>query len=76
MLLLRLSSCGGSFQIQTALESYKVTESFLPMIYSVDLIRMTISGINQARFIRYIMLINLFIILFIYLGLISSIIRS
>lgn len=46
------------------------------MIYTVDLIKMTISGINQARFIRDIRFVNLFIILFICLGLIASIIRN
>lgn len=46
------------------------------MIYKVDLIRVTISEINQARFIGDIRFINTFIILFICLRLIESIIRN
>lgn len=76
MLLLQLSSCGGTFPIQTAPEFYRAIGDFLPMTYTVDLIRMTISGINQARFIRDVRFIILFIILFICVGLIGAIIRN
>lgn len=50
LLLLQLSSCGGTFPIEAAPHLYKVIGQFMPMTYSVKLIRMILSGINTQLF--------------------------
>lgn len=44
--LLQISSAGGTFPIETAPAFYRAINSIIPMTYSVNLLRMIISGIN------------------------------
>lgn len=76
MLLLQLSSCGGTFPIQTAPAFYRIIGNYLPMTYTVDLLKMTISGINTVRFNKDIKAIIIFIIVFIVVGFIGAFVRN
>ncbi|MBL4931180.1 YhgE/Pip family protein [Clostridium paridis] len=46
--LLQLSSSGGTFPIETAPTFYKVVGHVFPMTYSINTLRMIISGINSS----------------------------
>ncbi len=45
--LLQISSAGGTFPIETAPALYRTLNNIIPMTYSVNLLRMVISGINN-----------------------------
>jgi putative membrane protein len=48
LLILQLSSCAGTFPIETAPTFYKVVSTFIPMTYTVNVVRMILSGINHS----------------------------
>jgi len=64
VLLLQLSSSGGTFPIETAPAFYGIINKVLPMTYSVDSLRMTISGINQSLLNHNMLVMVLFIVVF------------
>lgn len=45
--LLQISSAGGTFPIETAPDLYRAINNIIPMTYSVNLLRMVISGFNN-----------------------------
>lgn len=65
VLLLQLSSSGGTFPIETAPAFYRVVNIFIHMTYSVSTLRMTISGINQRVLNYNIIVMFIFITVFI-----------
>lgn len=64
VLLLQLSSSGGTFPIETAPAFYRVINKFVPMTYSVNTLRMTISGINQQVLNQNMVKLSIFIVSF------------
>lgn len=68
VLLLQLSSSGGTFPIETAPVFYRVINKIVPMTYSVSTLRMTISGINQSVLKHNILVMLIFIAIFIIGG--------
>lgn len=50
VLLLQLASSGGTFPIETAPAFYRIIGNIIPMTYSVNALRMVISGINSSEF--------------------------
>jgi putative membrane protein len=48
VLILQLASSGGTFPIETAPAFYMAVGRFIPMTYSVNTLRMVISGINTS----------------------------
>lgn len=48
LLILQLSSCAGTFPIETAPTFYRVVSTFIPMTYTVNIVRMILSGINHS----------------------------
>lgn len=48
LLILQLSSCAGTFPIETAPTFYRVVNTFIPMTYTVNIVRMILSGINHS----------------------------
>lgn len=48
LLILQLSSCAGTFPIETAPVFYRVVNTFIPMTYTVNIVRMILSGINHS----------------------------
>lgn len=64
ILLLQLSSSGGTFPIETAPVFYRVVNNIVPMTYSVSTLRMTISGINQSVLNQNMIIMFVFILAF------------
>lgn len=48
LLILQLSSCAGTFPIETAPAFYRAVNAFIPMTYTVNIVRMILSGINHS----------------------------
>lgn len=48
LLILQLSSCAGTFPIETAPAFYRAVNTFIPMTYTVNIVRMILSGINHS----------------------------
>jgi putative membrane protein len=65
--ILQLASSGGTFPIETAPKFFRIISTYFPMTYSVEGLRMIISGINYARFIKIFMILLLFMLIF-YIG--------
>lgn len=49
LLILQLTSCGGTFPIETVPKIFGVLYPFMPMTYSVGLFKQTISGIDNGE---------------------------
>lgn len=65
--ILQLASSGGTFPIETAPKFFRVISTYFPMTYSVEGLRMIISGINYSRFTKVSMILLLFMAIF-YVG--------
>lgn len=63
-LILQLASSGGTFPIETASEFFKIVNKVVPMSYSVSILRMTISGINQTVLNHNILVMLIFMVVF------------
>lgn len=64
VLLLQLASSGGTFPIETAPVFYRVVNKIIPMTYSVNNLRMTLSGINTSVFKHNMLVMLMFILIF------------
>ena len=62
VLLLQLASSGGTFPIETAPTFYQVIGKFIPMTYSVNTLRMIISGINSSLLRHNILILITFMV--------------
>lgn len=62
--LLQLSSSGGTFPIETAPQFYRVVGRFVPMTYSINTLRMIISGTNSPVLYKNIIVMLIFMVLF------------
>lgn len=52
LLIIQLSSCAGTFPIETAYPFYRIVGKFIPMTYTVNTLRMVISGINTKVYMQ------------------------
>lgn len=64
VMLLQLASSGGTFPIETAPAFYRVVNKVIPMTYSVNTLRMTLSGINSSVLNHNILIMLCFILIF------------
>lgn len=62
VLLLQLASSGGTFPIETAPVFYQAIGKFIPMTYSVNTLRMIISGINSSLLSQNIVILMIFML--------------
>ena len=62
VLLLQLASSGGTFPIETAPTFYQVIGKVIPMTYSVNTLRMIISGINSDLLSHNILILITFMV--------------
>ncbi|WP_138204990.1 YhgE/Pip domain-containing protein [Haloimpatiens lingqiaonensis] len=67
-LLLQLSSCAGTFPIETAPKFYQAIGKVLPMTYSVKMMRMIVSGMNNVLFKENVVVMIKFILVFVVFG--------
>lgn len=52
LLIVQLSSCAGTFPIETAYPFYRIVGKVIPMTYTVNALRMVISGINTKVYMQ------------------------
>ncbi len=64
-LVLQLASCGGTFPIETEPALYKAIYPFMPMTYSVDLLRESFVNINSNFLTKDVIILILISVLFI-----------
>ena len=78
LLILQLTSCGGTFPMETVPKFFQVIYPFMPMTYSVGLFKQTISGIDEGQFMYNTgILVALFVVFMILtVSLIQSILLS
>lgn len=69
ILLLQLSSSGGTFPLETAPKFYEIVGKFIPMTYSIRTLRMVISGINTPLLEENIFVMVIFMALSLSMGL-------
>lgn len=62
VLLLQLSSSGGTFPVETAPKFYGIVGKIVPMTYSINTLRMVISGINLSLLKQNISIMLIFMI--------------
>lgn len=74
--LLQISSAGGTFPIETSPAFYKAINSFIPMTYAVNVLRMVISGINSVVFKYNLMILFVFMITFLLGGFVINKIKE
>lgn len=72
LLILQLTSCGGTFPMETVPKIFHVLYPFMPMTYSVGLFREVISGADNGEVVRNIVILLLILIVFMSLTIILS----
>ncbi len=75
-LVLQLASCGGTFPIETEPTLYKIIYPFMPMTYSVDLLRESFVNINSNFLTKDILILVLIFITFTLLVVIREIYKT
>ncbi|KHD34254.1 hypothetical protein NL50_17760 [Clostridium acetobutylicum] len=68
LLILQLSACAGTFPIETAPVFYRMVNKFIPMTYTVKVIRMILSGINYSDLSHNLLILLSFIVIFLVGG--------
>jgi putative membrane protein len=74
--IIQLASCGGTFPVETAPAFYRAVNPFLPMTYSVKVLRMIISGINSTSLLNNLLALIAFMVIFLAAGFGISIIKN
>lgn len=76
LLILQLSSCAGTFPIETAPAFYRVVNTFIPMTYTVNIVRMILSGINHSGLMHNISILLTFMFTLLIGGFLIQTIRT
>lgn len=75
-LVTQLASCGGTFPIQTEPTIYQAIYPYMPMTYSVDLLRESFVSINSSLLTKDVIILLLFFIGFNGLTFLTSMLKS
>ncbi len=75
-LVMQLASCGGTFPIQTEPSIYQAIYPYMPMTYSVDLLRESFVSINSSFLVKDVVILLLFFIGFNGLTFLTSMLKS
>lgn len=75
-LIIQLASCGGTFPIQTEPGFYKFVYPFMPMTYSVDLLRESFVNINSSFLVKDVIILSSILVVFTLLTLFTSLIKN
>ena len=76
IMVLQFTGCGGSYPVLAMPTFYQVIHPFLILSYSVDSLRMAISGMNYSLFYQYIGILVIFIIASVAVGYLVGYIRN
>lgn len=72
LFILQLASSGGTFPIETAPSFFRAISPFFPMTYTVEGLRMIISGINASRLTQITIFLIIFMLIFLLGGFIIN----
>jgi len=75
LLILQLTSCGGTFPMELVPDFFNVLNPFMPMTYSVNALKEVISGIDYGYLTQNIVVLAAIALAFLVLNLVSSKIR-
>lgn len=75
LLILQLTSCGGTFPMETVPKIFNVLYPYMPMTYSVGLFKQAISGVETSAVLYNAGILGAMLIIFMALTLICSIIK-
>ena len=76
LLILQLTSCGGTFPMETVPKLFNYLYSFMPMTYSVGLFKQSISGVNISELLLNAGVLFGILVVFMSLTVLSSRIKS
>lgn len=76
LLILQLTSCGGTFPMETVPKFFNVLYPYMPMTYSVGLLKEAISSANEANAGFNIMVLAGILVIFMTLTVIFSVVRK
>ncbi len=75
-LVLQLTACGGTFPMETVPPFFKAIYRYMPMTYSVNLLKETISGINASSATHDLLVLVIIFAVFLGLTILFSLIRK
>lgn len=76
LLILQLTSCGGTFPMETVPGFFNALYKYMPMTYSVDLFKQSISGVRTSSLLKDVAILGGLLIVFMALTIICSLFRS
>ncbi len=75
LLILQLTSCGGTFPMELVPDFFNVLNPFMPMTYSVNALKEVISGIDYSYLAQNLVVLGIIALSFLILNLVVSKIR-
>ena len=76
ILILQLTSCGGTFPMETVPKFFSYLYPFMPMTYSVGLLKEAISGVQRENVIHNAVILAVILVVFMALTILLSIIKA
>lgn len=76
LLILQLTSCGGTFPMETVPKFFNMLYKYMPMTYSVGLFKQSISGVKVSELMINIVVLSAILIVFMTLTVIFSTVRT
>ncbi len=76
LLILQLTSCGGTFPMETVPKFFNVLYPFMPMTYTVGLFKQAISGVRQSDALRDAVTLGAILITFMMLTVLLSVVKG
>jgi len=76
LLILQLTSCGGTFPIETVPKFFQMLYPFMPMTYSIVLFKDTITGAISGDFWYSFMILTIYLVVFFAATILLSIVRK
>jgi putative membrane protein len=76
LLVLQLAAAGGTFPIETVTKCFRWLNSFLPMKYTIDLLRECLVSIESNLLIKNIIVVIVMFVVFFVINIIGDIIRE
>lgn len=75
-LVMQLAACGGTFPVQTEPSLYQMIYPFMPMTYSVDLLRESFVSINSSFLVKDITVLLVVLVVFNGLTFVTSMLKA
>ncbi|OJU10526.1 MAG: hypothetical protein BGN88_09580 [Clostridiales bacterium 43-6] len=76
LLILQLTSCGGTFPMETVPKFFNVLYPFMPMTYSVNLFKEAISGSDSSAVLSNVLILSAILLVFTAITIVMAKLRS